>query len=291
MADMDLLRHLRFFVAVADEGHFGRAAAVLEMTQPPLSQGLRRLERHLGLELIHRTSHGALLTAAGRELLPRARLLVDDADRLRAEAERIGQRGGTVRFAATVALPDRLVAACVTALRTPGAAVATVLGSTVDVVAQVRAGVCEVAVIEHPALVDGVDAGPVLKLPRWLVVPAEHRTTTTERPTFPMLAGLQFAHPARAANPPAFDTVLDLLRERGLDVPVLAAPDDRALLAAVAAGTSFGLTTTPPIPTPGVAWLTLAPRSVALRVRVIRRKDAADRAAALDRVLYRERLR
>ncbi|MFC9474524.1 LysR family transcriptional regulator [Nocardia sp. NPDC056952] len=291
MADMDLIRHLRFFVSVADEGHFGRAAAALDMTQPPLSQGLRRLEQHLDVELIHRTSQGALLTTAGKHLLPRARLLVDDADRLLAESQRIAQLSGTVRFAATTALPDRLVTACVTGLRAAGGSVATTLATTVDLVAEVRAGVCDVAVIEHPALVDGVEAGPVVKLPRWLVVPAEHRTTTAERPTFPMLAGLYFAHPPRAANPPAFDSIIDLLRERGLDAPPLAAPDDRAVLAAVAAGTSFGVTATSPTPTPGVAWLTLAPQSIALRIRVIRRADAGAQADALDRVLYRERLR
>ncbi|MFC4375068.1 LysR family transcriptional regulator [Nocardia halotolerans] len=288
---MDLIRHLRFFVAVADEGHFGKAAAALDMTQPPLSQGLRRLEQHLELELIHRTNQGAMLTAAGRQLLPRARLLVDDAARLLAESQRISQLSGSLRFAATTALPDRLVTACVTALRSADGTVSTTLGTTVDLVAQVRAGVCDVAVIEHPALVEGVAVGPVVKLPRWLVVPAQHRTTTTERPTFPMLAGLHFAHPPRSANPPAFDAVLDLLRERGLDAPPLPAPDDRTMLAAVAAGTSFGLTATPPAPTPGVAWLTLAPQSVALRVRVIRRTTAAEQAAAVDRVLYRERLR
>ncbi|WP_410870151.1 LysR family transcriptional regulator [Nocardia sp. A7] len=291
MADMDLIRHLRFFVSVADEGHFGRAAAALDMTQPPLSQGLRRLEQHLDVELIHRTNQGALLTTAGRHLLPRARLLVDDADRLLAESQRIAQLSGTVRFAATSALPDRLVAACVTSLRAAGGSVATTLGTTVDLVAEVRAGVCDVAVIEHPALVDGVEAGPVMKLPRWLVVPADHRTTTAERPIFPMLAGLNFAHPPRAANPPAFDSITDLLRERGLDAPPLAAPDDRAVLAAVAAGTSFGVTASPPTSTPGVAWLTLAPQSIAVRVRVIRRADAGAQAEAVDRVLYRERLR
>ncbi|MGW5456295.1 LysR family transcriptional regulator [Nocardia sp. NPDC003979] len=288
---MDLLRHLRFFVAVADEGHFGRAAAALDMTQPPLSQGLRRLEQHLDIELVHRTTQGAVLTPAGRQLLPRARLLVDDADRLLAESRRIAQLSGTTRFAATTALPDRVVTACVTALRPADGTVSTTIGSTVDLVADVRSGICDVAVIEHPALVDGVEAGPVVKLPRWLVVPAGHRTTTTERPTFPMLTGLHFAHPPRPANPPAYDALLDLLRERGLDTPSLPAPDDRAVLAAVAAGTSFGLTTTPPTPTPGVAWLTLAPQSVALRVRVIRRTDTRGQAEVLDRVLYRERLR
>ncbi|WP_280269951.1 LysR family transcriptional regulator [Nocardia wallacei] len=291
---MDLIRHLRFFVAVADEGHFGRAATALDMTQPPLSQGLRRLEGHLGVELIHRTRQGAVLTAAGLRLLPRARLLVDDAEQLLAESHRIANARGTVHWGATAALPDRVVTAGVTALRAAvGAdgAVSTAVGTTVDLVSDVRAGLYDLAVIEHPALVDGLTAGPVVKLPRWLVVPSEHRSATADRPTFPMLGGLTFAHPPRSANPPAFDTVIDLLRERGVDAPTVSAPDDRTLLAAVASGTSFGLTATPPATTPGVAWVRLAPQAIALRVRVVRRANADAPAAAMDGVLYRERLR
>ncbi|MEV6136588.1 LysR family transcriptional regulator [Nocardia sp. NPDC051990] len=289
---MDLIRHLRFFVSVADEGHFGRAAAALDMTQPPLSQGLRRLEQHLGVELIHRTRHGAMLTSAGVQLLPRARLLVDDTERLLAESQRIADAGGAVHWGATAALPVRVVTACVSALRTvvgAGAVVSTTAGATVDLISDVRAGLCDLAVIEHPALVDGIEAGPVVKIPRWLVVPSDHRGAVAERPTFPMLAGLTFAHPTRAANPPAFDTVVDLLRERGLDTQTIAACDDRAMLAAVAAGTSFGLTATPPTVTPGVTWLRMAPQAVALRVRVIRRPSADAAADAVDRVLYRDR--
>lgn len=291
---MDLIRHLGYFVAIADEGHFGRAATALDMTQPPLSQGLRRLETKLGVELVHRTRQGAVLTAAGRQLLPRARLLVDDAERFLAEAERIARTRGTVHWGATSALPDRIVTACVTVLRTEktaGDAVSTTVGGTVDLVAAVRSGLCDVAVIEHPALVDGVEARPVVKLPRWVVVPADHRSAATQRPGFPMLAGLGYATYPRAANPPASDTVRDLLRERGLDAPAVTVHDDRAVLAAVAAGTCFGLTTTPPSPIPGVAWLRMAPQTVALRCRVIHRPGAEDQADALDRVLYRERLR
>ncbi|MBF6136309.1 LysR family transcriptional regulator [Nocardia otitidiscaviarum] len=290
---MDLIRHLRFFVSVADEGHFGRAAAALEMTQPPLSQGLRRLEQHLGVDLLHRTRQGAVLTAAGLQLLPRARLLVDDADRLLAESQRIAQAHGAVHWGATSALPDAMITAGVRALRTAvvaDAAVSTTVAPTVDLVGAVRAGLCDVAVIEHPALVDGVEARPVVKLPRWLVVPSEHRSAGAERPTFPMLAGLSFACSPRSGNPPAYDTTLDLLRERGLDAPTVPAPDDRAVFAAVAAGTSFGLTTTAPASTPGVAWLRLAPQAVALRIRVVHRPEAAALADAVDRVLYRERL-
>ncbi|UFS97301.1 LysR family transcriptional regulator [Nocardia huaxiensis] len=291
---MDLVRHLRFFVTVADEGHFGRAAAALDMTQPPLSQGLLRLEKHLGVDLLHRTRQGAVLTAAGQRLLPRARLLVDDAQQLLAEAQRIAQARGALHWGAASSLQGALVTSCVTALRGAGEAdttVSTTVGATVDLVAEVRAGLCDLAVIEHPALLDGVAAGPVVKLPRWLIVPAEHPSAAAERPAFPMLTGLSFAHPARASNPPAFDTVIDLFRERGVDPPTITAPDDRTLFAAVAAGASFGLTTTPPAATPGIAWLRPAPQALALRARVIRRAGAESYAEAVDRVLYRERLR
>ncbi|ONM47967.1 LysR family transcriptional regulator [Nocardia donostiensis] len=287
---MDLIRHLRFFVAIAEEGHFGKAAVALGMTQPPLSQGLRRLEQHLGVELINRTAQGAVLTLAGRELLPRARLLVDDAARLLAEAQRIAGTRGAVHWGVAGAIPDRVVTACVGALR-GGGTVTTTTGASVDLVAEVRSGVCDVAVVEHPALVDGVVARPVVKLPRWVVVPAEHRSAGAQRPTFPMLTGLAFAAAARATNPPAFDTVLDLLRERGLDPVTVSASDDRAVFAAVAAGNCFGLTASPPTEVPGLTWLRMAPDALALRVRVVHRPGAEAHADVVDRVLYRERQR
>ncbi|MFF1907738.1 LysR family transcriptional regulator [Kitasatospora sp. NPDC058218] len=78
------LRLLRYFVAVAEERHFGRAAARLHMTQPPLSHAVQQLEADLGTTLLHRSAAGATPTAAGAALYDEARSLLAQADRARA---------------------------------------------------------------------------------------------------------------------------------------------------------------------------------------------------------------
>jgi DNA-binding transcriptional LysR family regulator len=84
------LRTLRYFVAVAEELHFGRAAARLHMTQPPLSRAIRQLEADLGVALLQRSASGIRLTPAGTGLLSDARALLDHADRVRQRASAAG---------------------------------------------------------------------------------------------------------------------------------------------------------------------------------------------------------
>lgn len=96
------LRHLRYFVAVAELKHFGRAAARLHMAQPPLSQQVRQLEAELGVELLHRTTRRVDLTDAGVAFLQRAREVLAAVDAASAEAQRIG-----------AGLEGRLVVGCV----------------------------------------------------------------------------------------------------------------------------------------------------------------------------------
>jgi DNA-binding transcriptional LysR family regulator len=106
------LRHLRYFVTVADELHFTRAAARLQTAQPALSQQIRKLETELEVQLLYRTKRTVQLTDAGRVFLEEARHVLDAADRAERAAQeaRIGERGrlaiGFIPGVAGDLLPD-----------------------------------------------------------------------------------------------------------------------------------------------------------------------------------------
>src|SRR2546430_5817876 len=108
------LRHLRYFIAVAEELHFGRAALRLFIAQPPLSQQIMQLERELGFPLFTRTKRHVELTPAGRLFLDEAREILSGIEKAVGAARRAAQgqtgrlRIGFVGSAAYHLLPDVL---------------------------------------------------------------------------------------------------------------------------------------------------------------------------------------
>ena len=110
------LRQLRYFVAVAEELHFGRAAKRLGIAQPPLSQQIQRFERGIGAQLFERTRRSVRLTPAGEALLPEAREILSRADRALSMVQDIasGKAGtlsvGFVGSASMLVLPELLKA-------------------------------------------------------------------------------------------------------------------------------------------------------------------------------------
>ncbi len=101
---------LRYFIALAEHLNFTRAARTLGIAQPPLSQQIRRLEEELGGPLFHRTSRQVRLTELGEALLPRARLILDQAQEARREIRaRLGLERGLLRVGASGALARHLL--------------------------------------------------------------------------------------------------------------------------------------------------------------------------------------
>lgn len=100
------LRHLRYFIAVAEELHFGRAALRLNISQPPLSQQIQLLEKQIGARLLARTNRSVQLTAAGRQFLLDARAILLEVDQAASRAARLHQgEEGEIRIGFTSSAP------------------------------------------------------------------------------------------------------------------------------------------------------------------------------------------
>jgi DNA-binding transcriptional LysR family regulator len=175
------LRQLEYFAAVARHKHFTRAAEALYVTQPTLSQQIRRLEAELGLALLRRTSRGVELTAAGADLLVHAERVLSEVAAARAEMDRhTGASRGVARVAATAADAARLPEALAGFHADhPGIQIALRQGSAAEVVALVQRGAVDVAVLaltDEPA---GVMATPLADEPLRVAVPVDDELAGT----------------------------------------------------------------------------------------------------------------
>ncbi|WP_084338853.1 LysR substrate-binding domain-containing protein [Actinomadura oligospora] len=145
------LRTLRYFVAVAEELHFGRAAARLHMSQPPLSRAIKQLEAGLGATLLNRSSTGVSLTPAGAVLLDEARELLVQADRIRARvAAEAGPATITIGLLGDGTDLDAVRLANAFRARHPGIEVRIREADLTDPTCGLRAGLVDVALTRAP---------------------------------------------------------------------------------------------------------------------------------------------
>ncbi|MBM9507922.1 LysR family transcriptional regulator [Actinacidiphila acididurans] len=145
------LRTLRYFVAVAEELHFGRAAVRLHMSQPPLSRAIRNLEAELGAALFDRSPAGVALTPVGAVLLEEARALLDQADRARVRvAAEAGTATVTVGFLGDSTDPGATRLARAYRRRHPHVEVRIRETDLTDPTCGLRAGLVDVALTRGP---------------------------------------------------------------------------------------------------------------------------------------------
>ncbi|MFE0807827.1 LysR family transcriptional regulator [Streptomyces sp. NPDC058848] len=151
------LRTLRYFVAVAEELHFGRAAARLHMSQPPLSRAIRRLETEVGAPLFDRNPAGVTLTEVGTVFLDEARDLLDRTDRMRVRvAAAAGTATLTVGILGDSTDPDVLRLAGAYRRRHPQVEVTVRETDLTDPTCGLHAGLVDVALTRAPFVTTGL---------------------------------------------------------------------------------------------------------------------------------------
>ncbi|WP_233872675.1 DNA-binding transcriptional regulator HcaR [Paraburkholderia adhaesiva] len=178
------LRHLRYFIAVADELSFTRAALRLHTAQPSLSQQIRNLEDEVGTPLLERTRRKVELTEAGKVFLAEARLVVAQADRAVARARQAGQQGlATVTVGFVPAAEIRIFPAILPRLRLRFPDVNIELRSlpTADQEQALLRGDIDVAFMRRPVHSPLLKSEIVLTEPLVVVLPSAHPLAKLER--------------------------------------------------------------------------------------------------------------
>lgn len=216
------------------------------MTQPPLSQGLQRLERQLGVRLFERDARGVRISPAGEQLLPRALELITAADDLIEEAALVSEIPA-LRLGLAADLEELVPTIATTAAafaRTTGFVLQPVVSGSVELIDRLRAGQLDIAVVRHPGVTDGARPGPVLSVPTTLtdaLAPddgREARLGTVDRPV---------VVPPRHWQPAAHDQLVDTLRRAGHSGEVVEESDLLARRTLVATGRAVALTVAPGI--------------------------------------------
>ncbi|MGA9859005.1 MAG: LysR substrate-binding domain-containing protein [Solirubrobacteraceae bacterium] len=281
------LRQLRYFVAVAEELHFRRAAARLHISQPPLSQQIAALEEELGCRLLERTRRHVALTAAGEVFLRDARATLAELDVAVSTARAIDAglagvlRVGFVGSALLSTVPD-----AVQRFRRarPGVEVELRERSTVEALRALSTGAIDVGLVRPPIESDASLHTEVVRRERTIAaLPAGHPLTALRRVPLRRLAGEPLVLFPRRQAPGFHDLLVGRLAATGASPRVVQyAPEMLTIIGLVAAG--IGVSLVPAslshLALPGVAYRPLSGAPDADLVAVTRAHESSPLAAA-----------
>ena len=280
------LRHLRYFVAVFEELHFGRAAERLHLAQPPLSQAIRKLENELGVVLFNRTSRVVKPTEAGEVLAEGARKVLASFDHAVAEARRAGGVNLPLRIGCVPFLSIERLLRFLTSFHkshpTSDTQVTHMLA--LEQVARLRRGDLDFGIFYEAQRHQGIEVEPIFAGdPLGAFLPPDHPLLARESLGPEDLKDEVLITFGRDANPALHEKLLELIAAEGYtfrEVREAAGVTTRDLMVAVAEGAGIGFWPSeleaesevgsvvvrrpldPPVSTPQtlVAWATDPPR-------------------------------
>ena len=248
------LRHLRYFVAVAEEGHITRAAERLGIQQPPLSHQIRALERELGVQLFRRLPRGVELTEAGRSFIEDARAALARVGQ-GVEAAKRAARGeqGHLRLAVPPTAPFHpFVPQVILAFREAYPLVSLTMEENLrmETLDQLRGGQMDVAFLRASiAAPEGLVVHPLLEEPMVAALPSGHplaRSAPSQDAALPLraLAGETFIAYARQQGPALYEAMAAACLQAGFS-PQLGQEAPRISTALSLVATGFGVTLVP----------------------------------------------
>lgn len=284
------LRHLRYFLAVAEERHFGRAAQRLHIAQPPLSRQIRQLEEQLGVRLLNRTTRRVELTEAGAAYAVRARAILAAVEQANTEAQRIasGEKGtlsiGFTGSATYELLPrvSRVVGLALPELHLQ------LHGEllTPDQVTALLDGRIDLGILRPPVRDEQIMTEALSDEPMIIALPDTHRLAAAETIALPELAGERFVGYPAGRGSVVHEAMVAACAEAGFTPQVVQqAVQTSALISLVAAGLGVALVPES-VAHLAIAGITYRPISGAPpRVELVAAYRAADPSPQLRRVL------
>ncbi|HEY1302979.1 MAG TPA: LysR substrate-binding domain-containing protein [Vicinamibacterales bacterium] len=223
------LRHLRYFVAVADELNFTRAAIRLHTSQPSLSQQIRQLEAEVGVALLNRSRHHVALTDAGRVFLRETKDIlgrIEHAGRLAKQAS--SGRAGDLSVGTFPAADVRIVPALrpLVATRLPNVHLILHSKYAVEPVTGLRTGALDVAFMRGPLDVDGLEVIELVYESIVVVLPAHHPLTRRTRIPIDLLHDLPCITMERTLAPALHDAIAALYRQAHIRMQAVSSADN-----------------------------------------------------------------
>jgi DNA-binding transcriptional LysR family regulator len=239
------LRGLRYFLAVAEELHFGRAAARLHISQPPLTQHIKRLEAELGVLLFDRTKRSVRLTAAGAALAQEARRVLGEVTNLQRVA-RVAHSGetGLVRAGFMSSAPfarAREVYACL-ARNLPGVGVVWHGLTTSEQIRALHAGQIDLGFVHLPADTSGLSTLPLVRDRLVLAVHTSHPLSGRRRVSLTLFSKDGFILPPRESAPGLHDLIVSTCTAAGFSPEIPhRARDMLAMISLVSIGSGVSI--------------------------------------------------
>lgn len=227
------LRQLRYFLAVSEELHFGRAALRLHISQPPLSRQIRQLEDQLGVDLFLRNKSGVALTEAGAAFLPEVRRTLLQAEKAVAVAKAArGAKGGQFVVGYTTVFDRSAIPDVVDRLRRRYSnwRIFTKGKHSISLVRDIKNGTMDAAFIGLYTDTQGLTVETILEEPLVVALPANHRLAKKRRLGFDDLRGEPMFWFERRLNPGFYDHCQAFFEQIAFKPNVIPEPPDHHIM-------------------------------------------------------------